>query len=287
MIVLTGATGQLGAQVARQLLRQLPADQIGVSVRDTAKATELAERGVRVRRGDYSDPDSLAEAFEGAECVYIVSSDVSGDEALAQHEAAIDAAYAAGAERVIYTSHQAASGNSLFAPMRDHAATEKYLVDRGGALTSLRHGFYAATVPWLIGPALETGTIAAPIDGPVSWTTHADLAEADAIVLSGEGGVDGLTSPLTSPEALDLDDVAGILSEISGRRIARVVVGDDEWKAGLVEQGVPDAAAEFSLGIFRASRRGEFNVTSSALEELLGRSATPLQSVLESVVAAR
>lgn len=287
MIVLTGSTGQLGSQVVARLLARLPAEQLGVSVRDTAKAAWLTERGVRVRRGDYSDPDSLAEAFEGAEQVYVVSSSAAGDEALAQHRAAIDTAYAAGAGRVVYTSHQAVAGDSLFAPMRDHAATEDYLSDQPGTFTSLRHGFYAATVPWLIGPALETGTIAAPADGPVSWTTHADLAEADAIALSGEGRLDGLTAPLTAPDAFDLDDVAGILSDITGRRIARVIVGDDEWKAGLVEQGISDSAAEFSLGIFRASRRGEFDVTTPALEELLGRPATSLRSVLEGVVARR
>lgn len=285
MIIVTGATGKLGSQVVDQLLTRIPADRVGVSVRNTGKAVGFAERGVRVRRGDFSEPASLAHAFEGAEQVYVVSSSDSGDEAFAQHKAAIDTARAAGARRVVYTSHQAVANDSLFVPMRDHAATEKYLIDKGCTFTSLRHGFYASTVPWLIGQALETGTIAAPADGPVSWTAHADLAEADAIVLANEGRLDGVTAPLTAPEVLDLEDVAGILSDITGRRIARVIAGDDEWKAALVAQGIPSEAAEFSLGIFRASRRGEFAATDPALEELLGRPATPLRSVLEQTCA--
>ncbi|WP_342216496.1 NAD(P)H-binding protein [Nocardia abscessus] len=51
----------------------LPADRVGVIVRDTDRAGELADRGVRVRRGDFTDPQSLAEAFEGATRVLINS----------------------------------------------------------------------------------------------------------------------------------------------------------------------------------------------------------------------
>jgi NAD(P)H dehydrogenase (quinone) len=66
--------------------------------------------------------------------------------------------------------------------MRDHAATEELLQASGGPFTSLRNGFYATTVRQFMGPALQTGTIELPEDGPVSWTTHADLAEAAAAV---------------------------------------------------------------------------------------------------------
>src|SRR3954471_17376258 len=66
MIVVTGATGLLGGAVVERLLARQPAEEIGVSVRDPAKAQALADRGVRVRRGDYDDAASLAHAFDGA-----------------------------------------------------------------------------------------------------------------------------------------------------------------------------------------------------------------------------
>lgn len=285
MIVITGATGQLGSQIVARLLTRVPAEQVGVSVRDTDKAADFAVRGVRVRYGNFSDPDSLASAFEGASQVLIISSNDVGGDALTQHKAAIDAARAAGAERVLYTSHQASAKDSLFAPMPDHAATERYLTEQGGKFTSLRNGFYASTVTWLIGQALETGTVFGPADGPVSWTTHADLAEAAAVVLSNEGRLDGVTPPLTAPEALDLEAVAGILTDLIGRSIGRVVLDDDEYKAGLVGHGVPEAQTDFTLGLFRAARRGEFAATDPTLEQLLEHPATPLRSMLEGVFA--
>ena len=281
MIIVTGATGRLGFDIVDRLLARMPADGVGVSVRDPARAAGLAERGVRVRRGDFTDPATLASAFEGATQVLIVSAASTGEAAVAQHVAAIDAARDAGARRILYTSHQAAADDSLFAPMPDHAATEAYLEKTGIPFTSLRNGFYAGTVRLLLGRALETGELVAPADGPVSWTAHADLAEAAAVVLAGEGRFDGPTPPLTAPVALDLADVAGLLADLTGRPVRRVVADDDEWAAGLVRHGVPEEQATMLLGMFHASRRGEFATTSPELEHLLGRPATPVRSILE------
>ncbi|MET0233792.1 MAG: NAD(P)H-binding protein [Kibdelosporangium sp.] len=284
MIIVTGGTGQLGGQIVDQLLARVPADQVGVSVRDTDRAGGLAARGVRVRRGDFTDPDSLAEAFEGASQVLIVSSNQSGEAAVAQHVAAIDAARDAGASRILYTSHQAAAEDSVFAPMPDHAATEQYLSKVDVPFTVLRNGFYASTVPLLLGQALATGELTAPADGPVSWTAHVDLAEAAAIILADEGRYDGPTPPLTAPDALDLEDIARILTELTGRAIRRVVADDAEWTATLVGHGVPTDRANMLLGMFHAARRGEFATTGPELENLLNRPATPIRSILTNLV---
>ncbi|MEV4508169.1 NAD(P)H-binding protein [Dactylosporangium sp. NPDC049525] len=286
MIIVTGGTGQLGSQIVDRLLQRLPAGQVGVSVRDPDRAGDLAARGVRVRRGDFTDPGSLAAAFEGATQVLIVSTSQTGEAALAQHVAAIDAAHESGAGRILYTSHQGAAEDSRFAPMPDHAATEQHLAKSGTPFTALRNGFYAGTVQHLLGRALQTGELVAPADGPVSWTAHADLAEAAAAVLAGKGGFDGPTPPLTAPVALDLAGVAAILTDLTGRTVRRVVAGDEEWTASLVAHGVPAEQANLLLGMFHAARHGEFATTGSDLEDLIDRPATPLRALLEPLVTA-
>ncbi len=285
MIIVTGATGQLGSQIVQQLLQRVPAEQIGVSVRDTEKAADLAARGVRVRHGDFTDPATLANAFEGASQVLIVSSNTHGAQAVAQHITAMNAAQDSGAGRVLYTSHQGASVDSLFAPMPDHAATEEKLSTLGVPFTSLRHGYYGSTIPWLLGPALKTGEILAPADGPVSWTTHADLAAADATILADDGRFDGITPPLTAPAAYDLDDIARLLSELTGRTIRRTVIDDDDFTQNLMRRGMPEGVARMMLSLYIASRLGEFSATDPALEQLLGRPAQSIRTVLEGVVA--
>ena len=282
MIVVTGATGKLGSQIVEELLELVEAGQIGVSVRDPAKADDLAARGVRVRLGDFDDPAGLARAFEGASQLLLVSSNASasGGDPIAQHRHAIEAARQAGVRRIVYTSHMGASASSAFPPMHDHATTQAMLAESGLAWTALRNGFYASTVPMLIGGAVASGAIEAAEDGPVSWTAHADLAAAAARILVDEGRFDGPTPPLTAAQALSLADVASILGEENGRTIERRTVTDEEQTARLVAMGLPPRVVDISLGLYRAARAGEFAATDPLLAQLIGREPVTLREVL-------
>jgi uncharacterized protein YbjT (DUF2867 family) len=280
MIIITGATGQLGRQIVEHLLKRVAAERIGVSVRDPQKAADMAVSGVRVRCGTFDDPEGLAHAFEGASQVLIVSVDKMGEGAIAQHRAAIAAAVEAGAERVLYTSHMGASHTSRFEACRDHAATEDALRDSGIPYTALRNGFYAASAAQFLGHAVQSGTIALPADGPVSWTAHADLAEAAAVVLAEPGRFDGPTPPLTASVAYAFQDVALLASQAAGKDLSRVTVPDDAFREQLVGRGVSAEAADQVLGIFAASRAGEFAAVDPTLAGLIGREPVGLAEVL-------
>lgn len=280
MIIVTGANGQLGRAVVEGLLTYLPADQIVASVRDPAKATALAQRGVPVRAGDFADPKELTAAFAGATQVLVISVDQLGETARQLHHAAIQAARTAGAQRILYTSHMGARADSSFAPAADHAATEAFLAGGSVPFTALRHGFYAESALHLIGHGLKAGEIRTPEDGPVSWTTRADLAEADAILLAQAGRLDGITPPLTAPEAFTMADLATIASELTGREIRQVTVSDDEWREATIAQGVPAPVAEMLLGLYRAARRGDFATVDPTLETLLGRRPQTMRDAL-------
>ncbi|MFD8419904.1 NAD(P)H-binding protein [Streptomyces sp. NPDC059466] len=280
MIIVTGAGGELGRAVVGELLERVPAGRIGVSVRDPERARGLRDRGVRVRRGDFADPASLAHAFEGAAKVLVVSTDATGEAAVRHHRTAVEAAVAAGAEHVLYTSHMGANPSSPFPPMPDHAATEAVLRDCGVAFTALRNGFYATSAVMLLGAAARTGELVAPEDGPVAWTAHADLAAAAALALTGEG-LDGVTPALTGSEALDLAGVAELASRLTGRPVRRVVVSDADYRGGLIAHGLPEPTADLLVGLFAASRQGGFAPADPTLGHLLGRPTIPLAEVLE------
>ncbi len=279
MIVVTGANGQLGHQVVEQLLDRIPADRLGVSVREPEKAQALEQRGVRVRRGDFDDAESLAHAFEGASRVLVVSANAFGETAVRLNGTAIHAAKAAGADRVFYTSHVGAGPDSPFPPMHTHATTEAALRELAVPFTSLRNGFYAEFAPTLLGDALQTGELRAPADGPVSFTTHADLAEATAALLTDEGVEDEILA-LTASEAVDLADIAALTTELTGRTIRRVVVPDDEYRAGLVARGLPELGVTMAMAFPLASRRGEFARVEPTLARLIGRRPTSMRDVL-------
>ncbi|PWW02404.1 uncharacterized protein YbjT (DUF2867 family) [Paenibacillus cellulosilyticus] len=290
MIIVTGANGKLGRAVVEQLLKRVPAEQIGVSVRDPNQAQALQERGVRVRRGDFDEAESLHHAFEGASQVLIVSTGIMGEagipHGIRQHQAAIDAAKKAGAGRLLYTSHIGASPTSHFAPMVHHAATEELLKASGMPYTSLRNGYYAAAALMLIGGAMTTGELIAPEDGPVAWTTHADLVEAAAVIIS-EQRYDGVAPNLTGSEGVDMEGIAAIASELLGRTIRRIIVSDEEFRERLMSQGVSEASINMRLGMFLASRRGDFAQVDSTLAHLIGRPPVSIRDVLKESISHR
>lgn len=285
MIVVTGATGALNGATVEHLLKLVPADQLGVSVREVERAQHFADRGVRVRRGSYDDPAALRESFEGAEQVLLVSSSDPHADQVSLHTAAIGAAVQAGAARILYTSHQNTVPDSPFHPAGVHAATEAVLAGSGVAWTSLRNGFYAHSLDWMLGPWQQAGVISAPADGPVSWTSRDDAAEAAAVILAGSRTFDGPVT-LTASQAMTFDDVARIGSELTGREIKRVVVDDEQWVDDQVAGGAQEFMARFLLAFFRSARAGHFAGTDPMLAELLGREPRTVADLLRERVAA-
>ncbi|WBO22908.1 SDR family oxidoreductase [Sphingomonas abietis] len=280
MIVVTGANGQLGRAVVESLLGRVPPASIVASVRNPEKAVALAQHGIAVRSGDFADPEGLRAAFRGADQLLIVSADKLGDEALQLHRTAIDIARDTGARRILYTSHMGARVGSPFLPADQHAGTEADLAASGVAFTALRHGFYAESCLHMISDGLASGELRTPEDGPISWTTRDDLAEADAAILASDGGWDGITSPLTASEAVTMTQLAAIASEVTGREVRHTTVTDEEWRNAKIAGGMPAMYADMLLGTFQAARRGDFAATHPALAKLLGRPPRNMRDVL-------
>ena len=91
MIVITGATGQLGRLVIAELLNTVAPAQIVAAVRHPDKAGDLAALGVALRVADYTQPATLDSAFAGADKLLLISSSEVGQR-FVQHRNVIDAA---------------------------------------------------------------------------------------------------------------------------------------------------------------------------------------------------
>jgi uncharacterized protein YbjT (DUF2867 family) len=282
VIVVTGANGRLGRSIIKALLLRVRSDELAASARDARQARELTDLGIRVVSADYGDPGSLVAAFGGADQVLFVSSDaaIHGGDPLVHHGNVIAAARNARVGRLVYTSHMGSGATSLFPPMHTHHATEEMLRQSGLAWTALRNGFYASRLIEIVGPEIEAGSIALPEDGKVSWTTHEDLAAGAAAILAQPGRFEGPTPPLTAGEALDLSDVARLVSQVRARRVRREVVADDVFAGRLAANGLPTAVIAISLDMYRASRNGEFATVDPTLATLIGRPTRRVESLL-------
>lgn len=270
MIIITGATGALNGATVDHLLERVSPGEVVVVTRDVARADRFSRLGVEVRRGDYADPAGLPAAYDGADQLLLVSSNDPQADTVALHRAAVDAARQVGVGRILYTSHQGAAPDSPFRPATVHHATEQLLAGSGVRWTSLRNGFYAHSLPWLAGPWRETGTIAVPGDGPVSWTAREDAAEAAAAILVSPRPYDGPTT-LTAPAAPTFAELADTASELAGRAVTVTPMTEEEWLAARAAAGAPEQMTGFLLGFYRAAQAGFFAGTDPLLGELLGR----------------
>lgn len=286
MITITGATGALNGATADHLLRHLPATELTVVTRDPARASRFTDQGVTVRQGDYSDPAALRTAFAGADRLLLVSSNDPGADAVALHRNAVDAAVAAGVGHVFYTSHQGAGAGSPFVPAQHHAATEDLLAGSGLRWTSLRNGFYAHSLQWLLGPWATTGTVSLPADGPVSWTAREDAAEAAAALLLQDTPAEGPVT-ITATEAPTFADLTGRLSDRVGHDVGFELVDVERWVERAVAAGQDERMVRFLFGMYEAAGAGWFAGTDPTLRTLLGREPRSADDALDAVVAAR
>lgn len=101
---ITGASGQLGRLAVQELLaRGVSAADVVAVVRTRGKAADLAERGVQVRKADYTRPQTLGAALVGVDRLLLISSSEAGQR-VAHHTNVVEAAKTAGTTRIVYTS---------------------------------------------------------------------------------------------------------------------------------------------------------------------------------------
>ncbi|MBL8303276.1 MAG: SDR family oxidoreductase [Ideonella sp.] len=281
MIVVTGATGQLGRLVIRKLLETVPASQVVAAVRQPAQAADLAALGVQVRAADYTRPATLAAAFAGARKLLLISSSEVGQRT-AQHRAVIDAAREAGVGLLAYTSLLRAptSGITLAA---EHRETEVLLAASGLPHVVLRNGWYTENYTGSIGAALAHGVVlGAAGAGRIASAARVDYAEAAAAVLLRDGQA-GQVYELAGDEAFTLADYAAEITRQSGRPVAYQDLPEAGFQAALVQAGLPEAFAAVLAQSSAASARGELFDGGRQLSALIGRPTTPLA---DSVAAA-
>ena len=278
MIVVTGASGQLGRLVIQSLLARLPASQIVAAVRRPESVADLAALGVQVRQADYTQPASLDAAFRGAEKVLLISSSEVGQRTV-QHRNAIDAAARAGVGLLAYTSllHADTSPLGLAA---EHRATETHLKSAGVPFVVLRNGWYTENYLASIAPALQHGAfIGCAGEGRIASAARADYAEAAAVALTAPDQA-GKVYELAGDDAYTLAEFAAELSRQTDKQIPYVNLAEADFKAALLGAGMPEPLAALLADSDRGAAAGALFDDQRQLGTLIGRPTTPLADMI-------
>lgn len=282
-IAVTGATGHLGRLVLDELLKSQDPGSLVAIVRDTAKATGLAARGIDVRGASYADGDALDTALAGVDTLLLISSSEVGQR-FAQHKNVIDAARAAGVGRIVYTSAPRATTSALIlAP--EHKETEEYLRTAGVAFTVVRNNWYTENYLQQVEAARQTGTVVAAVGaGKVASASRADLAAGAVAVLLGEGH-EGATYEFGGDHAWDYHELAAAIGEIIGTTVTYQAVDAPTLVSILTGAGLDEPTAGFVAALDQNIADGLLAETTGELSTLLGRPTTPLLDGLRAALA--
>src|SRR5687768_739053 len=139
-IVVSGASGQLGGLVVKELLaRGVPASNLILVSRTPEKLDEFKKMGASTRFGDFAKPESLPAAFAGGKKLMLISIGFGAGPRPEAHKHAVDAAVAAGIDHIVYTSYVAISQGDSAGLASDHFQTEEIIKKSGIAWTMLRN----------------------------------------------------------------------------------------------------------------------------------------------------
>ena len=287
MILVTGATGQFGSKAIEHLLsKQVSPTQIIALVRDRAKAKSLLDKGIQVRVGDYTDMDSLIQAFQGVDKLLLVSSSDRGsvENRTTQHMNAIKAAQSARVKHITYTSfvRKADFADSAIAAFQQsHVDSEAFLKNSGIAYTILQNGMYQEMIPVFAGHQVgQTGLIFFPAgDGQASYVLREELAEAAAHVLTTDGHLNQVYQ-LTNTASVSFYEIARELAHVLGKEVTYQSPSVNEFEATLKSGGVPDQYIDMFTMWATALSQATMDVDDPTLAKMLGRKPTSVQQFL-------
>jgi NAD(P)H dehydrogenase (quinone) len=272
VIVVTGSTGRIGSLVAEELARSgVPFRAL---VRDRLRAPLLP--GVEVVQGDYGDPDTLDEALQEGDRVFMVSIHSGPEVRLSLHRSFVVAMARRRVGRIVYLSFVNAGPEAIFLHARSHGATEAMLADSGLPFTAVRNGMYADEIPgWFDGEGVAREPVG---DGRISFSYRPELAEAIAVTLTDDGH-DGAVYDVVS-QPVTLKELATIASEVTGMPHRYEPAAREDWEARWRDRGRPEWSIEAGLTSFDAQRAGEFDIHSDDFRRLTGREPLPIAEVV-------
>ncbi|MBV7532345.1 SDR family oxidoreductase [Chitinophaga sp. sic0106] len=269
-ILLTGATGKVGTYLTRQLAQQgIPFRAMVRNREDVPKLSSLP--GAEVVLGDFDHPDSLRQAVAGIESAFLLTNSTA--KAAQQQITFTDIAAGAGVKQLVKLSQYKADAASPVRFLRYHAAVEAHIKASGMAYTFLRPNLFMQGFLLFKDNIIHQGKFFAPAgSAKVSVVDARDIAAVAAQVLVTQHWNNRVLD-ITGPEALSHEEIAAILSAITGRHIRYIDVTPEDMLQAVLSLGFPVWQAEGLIEDYAHYARGEAAAVSSTVQLVTGKPA--------------
>ena len=266
MILITGASGNVGKEVLKQIT------QTGVEVRAAFQSVSKAAgapSGVEIVTVDYNQPETLRTALKAVERIFLVGPPTAQLPALERK--AMEVIAQSGVRQVVKLS--AMGGREAIFP-RQHTESEDYIQSTGVPYTFLRPNGFMQNMVNYNAPTINTQSAfyGSEGDGRVSQIDIRDVAAVAVRALTEDSHV-GKAYTLTGPEALTNKEIAQILSDELRREIRFINLPPAQLKEALLSAGVPEWNADALLDLQRLYREGKASTVTRDVEQILGRKA--------------
>jgi NAD(P)H dehydrogenase (quinone) len=274
LIAVTGSTGFVGSAVARRLGAMGAPQRLIVS--ESARAPKIDGAEIREASG-YVAGGEMRAALEGAHTLFLVPGRESSIRH-AEHITAVNAAVAAGIERIVYLSFVGAAANSVFTLARDHYATERHIRTTGIPFTFLRMNLYMdfIVLRWVGADGVVKGPAG---HGRTAMILRDDIADVAAAVLASDDH-DGRIYDLTGREAITLTEAAATMSSASGKHIQFQNETVDEAYASRSVYGAPDWQVAGWVTSYTAIAAGELATITDNVKRLAGHEPVTIAEYL-------
>lgn len=281
MILITGATGNLGSAVVAQLLKTLSPEEFVATSSNAEGVEKLRAKGLQSRLANFSDPISLNEAFKGIDKLLLIST--MDQNRYEQHKNVVDAAKEQGVKQIIYTGlaikdiHTSAVKDLMIS----HFQTEDYIKESGLTYTILRNTMYADALTQILGSNALNQDINLPGGtGKVPYALRREMGEATANLLLQDGHENN-TYNITGSNSFGYTDLAAALSNLKRDTIKYNDISEDDLKAFLKKIGFPDFAIYLHSGTIRDIKMAQYEIESHTMETLLGRPTASIEDIME------
>jgi uncharacterized protein YbjT (DUF2867 family) len=267
-ILVTGATGTIGRDVAKRLSEK--GVSVRAAVRDQAKARRQFGSNIALAPFDFENEKTFSGALEGVEKVFLLPPLLPNQ--LAVMNAFVDAAKRAGVRHIVKLSAIGADDEKRPTAIKGHAANEQHIRESGVAFTFLRPNSFMQNFFTYFPP--RNGAIYLPWgNGTASFVDTRDIASVAAKVLTSDGH-EGKIYTLTGPATLGIADIARILSEMTAREFKYVDVPEAAARDGMLQARVPPWQVDLVMELHAVNKQNRWSAVTSDIEKITGNPPT-------------
>ena len=270
-ILVTGATGNIGSEVVKELLSDAPDVSIKAAVHSSQNVKKVkSDARVKVIQIDYNEPETVREALNGVDKLFLLTPDVPNAADLASN--VVIEAKKAGIKQIVKQSVMGAALQADVGTMRLHRQVEKFIEQSGIPFTFLRPNEFMQNFINFHSPSIKgNNAFYIPLeDAKISLVDVRDIAGVAVKSLIDEDKHKNKTYLITGPEALSYHQVAEILSNTTGRKINYVNISDGEARSAMKEIGMSDWLINTVSELSEYFRKGKASEISPAVEDVTG-----------------